>query len=106
MTMLFIRVGTLIDGRGGRPIRGAVVEVDGERITRVMPAGEGAPAAGATVWDFSSYTMLPGLIDAHVHLRGSGEPREMGWGVSEAAELPGTTALNCFINARKNLEFG
>jgi len=29
--MLAIRVGTLIDGRGGRPISGAVVEVDGER---------------------------------------------------------------------------
>jgi imidazolonepropionase-like amidohydrolase len=104
--MLSIRVGTLIDGRGGRPMQGAVVEVDGERITRIESAAGHTPVGGAVEWDFSSYTMLPGLIDAHVHLRGSGDPREMGWGISEAAELPGTTALNCFINARKNLEFG
>ncbi len=101
-----LRVGTLIDGRGGRPVEGAVVDVDGDRITRVVSSVGYSPPAGATVWDFSSYTMLPGLIDAHVHLRGSGDPRDLGWGVSEAAELPGATALNCFINARKNLEYG
>jgi imidazolonepropionase-like amidohydrolase len=106
LASLAIRVGTLIDGRGGRPASGAVIEVDGDRIARVVPGTGYTPPAGAAVWDFSRYTMLPGLIDAHVHLRGSGEPREMGWGVSEAAELPGATALNCFINARKSLEYG
>jgi imidazolonepropionase-like amidohydrolase len=104
--MLSIRVGTLIDGRGGRPAQGAVIEVDGDRIVRIVSAAGYSLPAGAADLDCSDYTMLPGLVDAHVHLRGSGEPRETGWGVSEASELPGTTALNCFINARKNLEFG
>ncbi len=61
-----IRVGTLIDGTGGAPVRNAVIVVRGDRIEAVG-ASVRAPS-GARVVDLSRYTVLPGFIDAHVHL--------------------------------------
>lgn len=53
--------GTLIDGTGGDPVR-TDVAVDGDKI-----AARGS-APGAEVVDVSGLTVLPGLIDGHVHL--------------------------------------
>ena len=56
-----IRAGRLIDGRGGAPVREAVILVTGDRITAV---GAGLPIpADAVVVDLSGITVLPGLID-------------------------------------------
>ena len=46
---------------------GSVVLVDGSRIADVLPPGARLPA-GCAVTDFPEATLLPGLIDAHVHL--------------------------------------
>jgi imidazolonepropionase-like amidohydrolase len=58
-----IRVGRLLDGRGG-VMDNATIVVDRASITRV---DRGAPA-GAPTYDLSRYTVLPGLIDGHAHL--------------------------------------
>ncbi len=53
------------------PARGAstIIVTDG-RITAINDAGAPIPA-GATIIDQSARTLLPGLIDAHVHLTGT-----------------------------------
>ena len=61
-----IRAGTLLDGTGAPPVRNAVIVVRGDRI-EAAGAAVRAPA-GARVIDLSRYTILPGFIDAHVHL--------------------------------------
>ncbi|MEA3061551.1 MAG: hypothetical protein QOJ94_1332 [Sphingomonadales bacterium] len=66
---LLIEHVTLIDGRGGPPLPDASVLVEGERIAAV---GKGALAnvpAGAERIDGRGKFLLPGLIDAHVHLK-------------------------------------
>ena len=63
-----IRAGTLIDGAGGAPVKNAVILVQGGRITAAGP--NVTVPSGATVVDLSAYTVLPGFIDAHVHLIG------------------------------------
>ena len=45
----------------------ARVLVDGGRVVGVQPAGEPLPA-GCELTDFGDATLLPGLVDAHVHL--------------------------------------
>jgi imidazolonepropionase-like amidohydrolase len=45
-----------------------VVLIEGERIASVGPAASVAIPAGAKVFDLSRATVLPGLIDGHVHL--------------------------------------
>ena len=57
----------LIDGNGGEPFDGATVVVSGGMIKEVAPGGKGAEA-GARVIDCKGKTLLPGLIDAHVHI--------------------------------------
>lgn len=60
--------GRIIDGYGGPPIENGVVLVSGERITRVGREGDVPVPAGATVVDANGMTVMPGLIDMHVHL--------------------------------------
>jgi len=58
---LTLRAGTLIDGKGG-VTRDAVVVIEGSRIARIGGEPKG------TVHDLSRLTVLPGLIDTHVHI--------------------------------------
>jgi imidazolonepropionase-like amidohydrolase len=69
------RAETAFDGDRPRP-RGALVLVEAGRIVGVEDADLPVPAG----WDVTSRpgtTLLPGLIDAHVHLCGDGGPRAL-----------------------------
>jgi imidazolonepropionase-like amidohydrolase len=56
-----IRVGKLLDGRGGSQ-QNVVVRLDGAKIASV------GKATGPVTYDLSKYTLLPGFIDTHVHI--------------------------------------
>src|ERR1700704_1186767 len=57
-----IRAGTVIDGKSGVQ-RNIVIAIEGSRIARVND-----PTARLVTYDLSRFTVLPGLIDAHVHV--------------------------------------
>jgi imidazolonepropionase-like amidohydrolase len=61
--VIAIRAARLIDGRGGNVVSPAVIVVRGNKIESIG----GAVPAGAQVIDLGDMTLLPGLIDAHVH---------------------------------------
>jgi len=63
-TPVTIRAGLLLDGRGGE-VRDALITVVDGKIRSVGPYQSGSPT-----YDLSRHTVLPGLIDAHVHLTG------------------------------------
>ena len=59
----------LIDGTGREPVDGAAVVVEGAVVRDVVPSGQvGALGRGATTLDLRGRALLPGLIDAHVHV--------------------------------------
>ena len=59
----------LIDGTGREPVEGATVVVEGHLIKDVAPSGRVGPLAGSvTTLDLQGRTLMPGLIDAHVHV--------------------------------------
>jgi imidazolonepropionase-like amidohydrolase len=60
--------GMLITGREELPINHATVLIQGNRIIAVGPMDQVKIPAGATVIDTHTQTMLPGLIDTHVHM--------------------------------------
>ena len=60
----------MIDARGGPPVEPAVVVVDGERITAAGSPAQIKVPEGAKRIALGARTLLPGLIDAHVHLKG------------------------------------
>lgn len=101
-----IRAATILDGRGGRIANGAIV-VRGDRIVDVLQ-GEAARAAarpGVLVYDLGAATVLPGLIDGHVHVNSyfnaAGRLHGRGDG-----ETPTQTALGLANNLRKMLLSG
>ena len=64
-----IEAGRLVDGTGVEPIESARIVVEGERIREIGPASQvSVPGGDAERIDFSEYTIVPGLLDGHVHL--------------------------------------
>jgi imidazolonepropionase-like amidohydrolase len=59
---------TIIDGNGGKPISNGVVLIDGPRIKAVGPASRIVIPADAERIDVSGKYIVPGLMDANVHL--------------------------------------
>jgi imidazolonepropionase-like amidohydrolase len=100
-----VKAGRLVDVKGNRVLNPAVVLIEDGRIVQVGTAL--AVPAGAQVLDLGAVTLLPGLIDAHVHLTSVPEnsgyrelgislPRETLYGASNALK----TLLAGFTSAR------
>jgi imidazolonepropionase-like amidohydrolase len=62
-----IHAARVIDGVADAPLAERTVVVDGGKITAVE-AGYRTPAAGDRVVDLRSATVMPGLMDMHVHI--------------------------------------
>lgn len=81
-----IRHATLLDGRGGPPIRDAVVIVRGDRIQAAGTADQiSVPADAAHVIDARGQWLMPGMIDLHIHLSGQRGANQGAYPNSEAA---------------------
>lgn len=94
-----MRFGTLHD-QVGDPKRNGVLLVAGEHITHIGDAGTPIPAGTRTL---EAPCIVPGLINAHVHLEMSGEAQTASVFV---LTTPTQRALACAENARKTLESG
>jgi imidazolonepropionase-like amidohydrolase len=99
--VLAYRAARVVDGISEEPMEVGVVVVEDGRIASVGPARE--LASGVEVVDLGDATLLPGLIDAHVHLvwSASAEPHEVVERESRAL-----TALRCANNAERHLRSG
>ena len=104
-----VQAGTLLAVPGEAPLSQATVVVRGERIERVasgyLTAGdvEAGPDDTVTVHDLRDMTVLPGLIDGHVHLTSENNPSQR----LQAVELSeGDRALLAAHHAEKTLMAG
>ena len=92
----------LIDCRADEPIQDAVVLVNDGTIVGSGRRAEVAIPADAEVIDLSGKTLLPGLIDAHVHcmLDATGDPMANLMGESQAmSALKGARHLRATLEA-------
>ena len=89
--LVAIRAGRLFDATSGAMLNNQVVLIKGDRITDVGP-GLQIPR-DARVIDLSSATVLPGMIDTHVH-------------VNTGGDTPAERALIALSNAQIDLEAG
>ena len=78
------------------------VAVEDGKITAVVPMQE-ADLAGAEVIDLSDKFVMPGLIDAHVHVNLSGEPSILHL-FADGSE--GALTITSIKNAQKDLMAG
>lgn len=103
---LAIRAGSLIDGTGQPPRRNVNILIDRNRFSVVASEGETEIPSGYEVVDATRHTVMPGLIDCHVHLIGSGDPRDGAFGVTELAKSIPSVTLACYKNALRDLDAG
>ncbi len=71
--------GTVIDGLGGDPIENGVVLLEDDRILAVGSAETVEIPNGASRIDASGMTVMPGLIDVHVHFDILGHANYAHW---------------------------
>ncbi len=100
MTVTY-RAARVFDGASDGAIEDGAVVVEDGRIVSVGPVGDLARHVKAI--DLGDATLLPGLIDAHVHLvwSASGDPQKVVESESRAL-----TVLRCAANARRHLRAG
>jgi imidazolonepropionase-like amidohydrolase len=90
----------IIDGTGGEPVRGRSVVVEGGVITAVV---DDARAPRGNGLDLAGYTLLPGLINCHVHLCFGAEADP----VRPLREEPlALTAIKALLRARETARAG
>jgi imidazolonepropionase-like amidohydrolase len=92
----------LIDGNGGAPVDNAAFVVEGGRFTQVGRVGQLKAPAGAARVNLAGKTVIPALIDTHVHAADSRDALvdqlrgKAYWGVSAVMSLgtdPGDLAF-------------
>jgi imidazolonepropionase-like amidohydrolase len=71
-----IRAGRLFDSKSGAMLKDQIVLIQGDRIAAVGPADRVQIPQGAETIDLSRATVLPGLIDRHVHLMQDQQPND------------------------------
>ena len=90
----------IIDGTGAEPVRGRSVVVEGGVITAVV---DDARAPRGNGLDLAGYTLLPGLINCHVHLCFGAEADP----VRPLREEPlALTAIKALLRARETARAG
>jgi imidazolonepropionase-like amidohydrolase len=105
--MLVIQAGQLIDGTGAQPRHNVLLYVEHGKIVDILEAQAAAIPDGAERIDASGDTVMPGMIDAHVHVMWSGVPGDpLASREGMVCDLPGTFALNAYVNARQDLLAG
>ncbi|HSU79208.1 MAG TPA: amidohydrolase family protein [Candidatus Angelobacter sp.] len=67
----FLKGGLLISGTGGEPQENAGVLIEGDKIVAAGPADAISVPEGVEVVDVAGKVIMPGLIDAHVHIVGT-----------------------------------
>ena len=100
-----IRAARLIDGTGAAPLERGTILIEGDAISAVGTEESVVAPEGAQVqeFDYPDNTLLPGLVDCHVHLIGMADGRKG----DELAPLPDEVlTLQAARNARAHLFSG
>lgn len=97
-----IYAGKLIDGLSDKLMTEQTIVVEGRKITSVK-SGYVQPDEGDMVIDLKAMTVLPGLIDMHVHLEG--ETSKDGY-LKEFTMNPADIAFESAVHARTTLMTG
>ena len=74
---MIVLKGRVLDGNGGAPIEKGAVVLEDNRIRLVCQQSQLPDDPTAEVYELEDGTIMPGLIDAHVH---------MGWGSATAVD--------------------
>ena len=100
---LALHCGQVLDVKSGELLPDRMILISGEKITGVAAASAIRLSAQTEIVDLRKLTCLPGLIDVHTHLVGSGGDEYSGGPVRRSAAQ---MAFDSIANARATLEAG
>ncbi|WP_460676060.1 metal-dependent hydrolase family protein [Hymenobacter coalescens] len=98
----YLHCGRLLDVRAGKLLTEQTLVVENGRVLAVQ-AGYTAAGGADQVIDLKNRTVLPGLIDCHVHLEGETSPSGF---LREFTENPADVAYQAEAHARTTLRAG
>jgi len=112
-----VRAGKMFEPKSGTLLANQVVLISGDRITDVGPANQVQIPAGVQVVDLTRATVLPGLIDQHLHVmeKAQRDPAGKRTPNLSATALPKTPAeldaymqwtMQAIFEAQKDLNAG
>jgi imidazolonepropionase-like amidohydrolase len=102
-TTIVLKAAHVFDSTGTSLRDGAMVVVTGDKIVSV---GTGPIPAGAKVIDLGDATILPGFIDAHVHLTGELQSDYYKGFYNDMFRFPAEQAHYAELYAKRTLEAG
>jgi imidazolonepropionase-like amidohydrolase len=103
-TVIVLKAAHLFDGKSGRMSEPGLVVVQGQRIIAV--GANASIPAGARVIDLGDATLLPGFIDAHVHIADDHDDNWAAGIYNTMLRFPAEQAFHAAHNAKVTLEAG
>jgi imidazolonepropionase-like amidohydrolase len=97
-----LHCGSLIDVKTQTVLKNRSIVVEGKKIVAVSE-GYLSPAKGDVVINLKDRTVMPGLIDSHVHLESETNP---GAYLDRFVKNPGDVAFQALVYAKRNLMAG
>ena len=97
-----LHCGSLIDVKTQTVLKNRSIVVEGKKIVAVSD-GYLSPAKGDVVINLKDRTVMPGLIDSHVHLESETNP---GAYLDRFVKNPGDIAYQAYVYAKRNLMAG
>ncbi|AWL11482.1 Enamidase [Saliniradius amylolyticus] len=101
-TDLMIKAGTVLDVTTGDLLNNKTLLIEDGRIQSIIDTDNATLPAADQVLDLSDYTLLPGLMDMHVHLTSDANKH----GYKRLADSLPRKALTGAMNARTTLQAG
>ncbi len=101
--VIYIRAGHVFDATSDNLRDNVVLVVEGERISKVLPAAQATVPSDAKVIDLSQDWVLPGLIDCHTHLEARADKYDP---INQVKETPFMSGFNGVVNANRTLQAG
>lgn len=98
-----IRNVALVDGTGAAPVPGHALIVDGRRISWIGPETQLPEGGARDAIDGQGGTIMPGMINCHVHLTNDGSPDLLG---QVSGDSVTTAALRGYLNLQATLASG
>ena len=106
MTVKAIKAGLLIDGNGGTPVQNAIILIDGKKISDVGSSDDVQIPAGAEIIDASEKTVMPGMMDIHIHVGMFNNRTFKNYRVAQWEVTPHLQQMYSLFNAQLCFEMG
>ena len=101
-----IKGASLIDGTGGPVLANPVILIDGARIKSVGAASTVKIPPDAEIIDASGYTLMPGLMDIHVHFCMFNSRTFQNYRVSQFEITPELQQMYALFHSQLSFEMG